>query len=184
MMKPAAKPIGSTIAWGLMGAIFYIPLSKAFIIFMPWTMSFQLTIWVLLSGYTFLMSGWSSEPFRRIRFPLLLLLCAAILVKSTTAFLFTGLVIFSWIRSGICFKEQLVVKRLGAEIGLGLGTGLLVFGATPDATIAWALGVWMFFLIHALYFVLFEYRKDPEIELDPFERAKMAAEKILSEAIF
>ena len=91
----------------------------------------------------------------------------------------------SWIRSGICFKEKPFLKRFGAEIGLGLATGLLVSGAVPAAAIRWALGVWLFFLIQALYFVLLDYRSDPEvkIDVDPFEKAKMAAQKILSNGI-
>jgi len=53
-------------------------------------------------------------------------------------------------------------------------------------TLGWALGVWLFFLIQALYFVLFEYQSEPQIkiEVDPFEKAKMAAEKILSGGAF
>jgi len=92
----------------------------------------------------------------------------------------------SWIRSGICFKRNPLVKRLGAEMGLVLGSALLVSGAVPDATLVWALGVWLFFLIQALYFVLFEYQSDTQtkIEVDPFEKAQMAAEKILSSGAF
>jgi len=91
----------------------------------------------------------------------------------------------SWIRSGICFKEKPFLKRFGAEIGLGLATGLLVSGAMPAVNMASALGIWLFFLIQALYFVIFDYRGDPqaEIEVDPFETAKMAARKILSNGI-
>jgi hypothetical protein len=99
--------------------------------------------------------------------------------------LFISLVVLSWIRSGICFKEKPFLKRFGAEIGLGLATGLLVSAAMPAGAIASALGIWLFFLIQALYFVLFDYRSDPEakIEVDPFEKAKMAAQKILSNGI-
>ena len=91
----------------------------------------------------------------------------------------------SWIRSGICFKENPFLKRFGAEIGLGLATGLLVCGAMPAVDIASALGIWLFFLIQALYFVIFDYHRDFEakIEVDPFEKAKVAAQKILSNGI-
>ena len=91
----------------------------------------------------------------------------------------------SWIRSGICFKRKPLAKRLAAETGLGLGSGLLVFSAVPAVTLNGALGVWLFFLIQALYFVLFDYQSGPQakIEVDPFEKAKMAARKILSGGI-
>ena len=70
-------------------------------------------------------------------------------------------------------------------MGLGLGSGLLVYSAVTGVTLIWALGVWLFFLIQALYFVLFEYQSDcqTKIEVDPFEKAKMAAQKILSNGI-
>jgi hypothetical protein len=117
--------------------------------------------------------------------PLLLLFLSAFLIEPATAFLFTALAILSWIRSGICFKKKPLLKRLGAEGGLFLAGGLLVYGAIPGGTPTWALGVWLFFLIQALYFVLFEYHSGPfKIEADPFEKAKMAAEKILSGGAF
>lgn len=181
-MKSTAKPIRSTIIWGLIGGLLYIPLCVALSRFMLWPVSFQVSLWVLLAGYGVLLSRWAPESLRSISLPLLLLFLAAFFIRSTSAFLFISLVMLSWIRSGICFKEKPFLKRFGAEIGLGLATGLLVSGAVPAAAIAGALGIWLFFLIQALYFVLFDYRSDPEarIEVDPFEKAKMAAQKILS----
>jgi hypothetical protein len=115
-----------------------------------------------------------------------ILLLAAFLIESATVFLFSAIVMLSWIRSGTCFKRKPIVKRVAAEMGLGLASGLLVSGAVPGVTLVWALGVWLFFLIQALYFVLFEYQSDShtKIEVDPFEKAKMAAEKILSGGAF
>jgi hypothetical protein len=181
-MKSTAKPIRSTIIWGLIGGLLYIPLCVALSRFMLWPVSFQVSLWVLLAGYGVLLSRWAPESLRSISLPLLLLFLAAFFIRSTSAFLFISLVMLSWIRSGICFKEKPFLKRFGAEIGLGLATGLLVSGAVPAATIMGALGIWLLFLIQALYFVLFDYRSDPKarIEVDPFEKAKMAAQKILS----
>jgi uncharacterized membrane protein len=184
-MKSTAKPIRSTIIWGLIGGLLYIPLCIALSRFMLWPVSFQLSLSVLLAGYGVLLSRWAPESLRSISLPLLLLFLAAFFIRSTSAFFFVSLVVLSWIRSGICFKEKPFLKRFGAEIGLGLATGLLVSGAVPAAAIAGALGIWLFFLIQALYFVLFDYRSDPEarIEVDPFEKAKIAARKILSNGI-
>ena len=185
-MKSTAKPLRSTIVWGLIGGLGYIPLCSALSLMVFRPLSFQLSLWALLTGYAILLSRWASRPLKSIGLPLLLLLLSAFLIKSATVFLFTALVMLSWIRSGICFKRKPLVKRLGAEIGLGLGSGLLVSGAVPGVTLVWALGVWMFFLIQALYFVLFKYPCDPQIEIDvdPFEKAKMAAETILSNGGF
>lgn len=184
-MKSTAKPIRSTIIWGLMGGLVFIPLCVALSRFMFWPVSFQVSLWVLLAGYAVLLSRWAPKSLRSISLPLLLLLLAAFFIRSTSAFLFTSLVMLSWIRSAICFKEKPFLKRFGAEIGLGLATGVLVSDAMPAVNMASALGIWLFFLIQALYFVIFDYRGNPQagIEVDPFETAKMAARKILSNGI-
>ena len=186
IMKSKTTPIRSTIVWALIGGLVYIPLCSALSLMVFWPLGIQLSFWILLAGYAVLLSRWASRPLKSIGLPLLLLLLSAFLIESATAFLFTALVMLSWIRSGICFKSKPLIKRLVAEMGLGLGSGLLVSGAVPGVTLVWALGVWLFFLIQALYFVLFEYQSDPQtkIEVDPFEKAKMAAEKILSGGAF
>jgi hypothetical protein len=168
-----------------MGGLVFIPLCVVLSRFMFWPVSFQVSLWVLLAGYGVLLSRLAPKSLRSISLPLLLLLLAAFFIRSTSAFLFATLVMLSWIRSGICFKEKPFLKRFGAEIGLGLATGVLVYGAMPAVNMASALGIWLFFLIQALYFVIFDYRGDPQagIEVDPFETAKMAARKILSNGI-
>jgi hypothetical protein len=185
-MRSATKPIRSTIVWGLIGGLIFLPLCSVLNLIIFWPLGFRLSIWILLSGYAFLLFRWVSRPLQSMILPYLLLLLSALLIQSTTIFLFIGLVILSWIRSGICFKKWSLLKRLGAETGLCLAGGLLVYGAVPGATAVWALGVWLFFLIQALYFVLFEFQNHPhtKIEVDPFEKAKMAAEKILSGGAF
>ena len=185
-MKSTVKPLRSTIIWGLIGGLLYIPLCIGLSYFVRWPVSFQVSLWVLLAGYGVLLSRWAPKSLGSISLPLLLLLIAAFLISSTSAFMFISLVMLSWMRSGVCFKEKPLLKRIGAEIGLGMVSGLLVSGAIPAGTIAWALGIWLFFLIQALYFVIFDLRSDPEvkIELDPFEKSKMAAQKILSNGIF
>ena len=186
IVKSKTMPIRLTIVWGLIGGLVYIPLCSALSLMVFWPLGIRLSLWILLVGYAVLLSRWASRPLRSIGLPLLLLLLTAFLIQSSTAFLLTAVLVLSWIRSGICFKGKPLLKRFGAEMVLGLGSGLLVYGASPGGTLIWALGVWLFFLIQALYFVLFEYQSDSQtkIDVDPFERAKMAAEKILSGGAF
>jgi hypothetical protein len=186
IIKSNTTPIRSTIVWGLIGGLVYIPLCSALSLMVFWPLGIQLSLWILLSGYAVLLSRWASRPLKSIGLPLLLLLLAAFLIESATVFLFSAIVMLSWIRSGTCFKRKPIVKRMAAEMGLGLASGLLVSGAVPGVTLVWALGVWLFFLIQALYFVLFEYQSDSQtkIDVDPFEEAKMAAEKILCGGAF
>ena len=180
-MKTFAGPIRSTIIWGLIGAVSYIPLSTGINFFMSRPAGLHLTLWALLAGYGVFLTRWSSAPVRSIGSPFLLLLAAAIIIRSTPVFLFSAFAVLSWIRSGICYTKTPIVRRFGAEIVLGSASALLAAGAVPGITPAWALGVLMFFLIQALYFVLFEQDRDPELKIEPdsFEKAKMAAENIL-----
>jgi hypothetical protein len=180
-MKSIAKPIRSTIVWGLLSGLFYLLLNVPANAFIAWPMGDQLLLWALLTGYGILLSRWAYRPLSSVAWPSILLLFASLLIQSTAAFIWVALGILSWMRSGICFNRTPVGKRLAAEIGLGLGTGLAVSAVLPAATLTGALGVWLFFLIQALYFVLFEYHSEPttRVETDPFEKAKMAAEQIL-----
>lgn len=186
ILKSKTRPVRSTIVWGLIGGLVYLPLSSALSLMVFWPQGIQLSLWILLAGYAILLSRWASRPLRSIGLPLLLLLLSAFLIESTTVFLIIALAVLSWIRSGICFKRKPRARRLGAELGLGLASVLLVPGAVPAVTPVWALGVWLFFLIQALYFVLFEYKSGfrSKVEVDPFEKAKTAAEQILSGEAF
>ena len=185
-MNTTTRPIRSTIIWGLIGGLAYIPLCSALSRLVFWPLAFQLSFWAMLAGYAVLLSRWALRPLKAIGLPLLLLLGSVFLIQSAMVFLFAALVTLSWIRSGICFRKKPLAKRLVAELGLSLTTVLLVFGMVPDVNLVWALGVWLFFLIQSLYFVLLEHRgaSRTEIEIDPFEKAKMAAVKILSGGTF
>jgi len=181
MIKNLSRPIRSTIVWGVIGGLFYMPLCAGFSFFVFWPAGLHLTLWTLVAGYGVFLSRWSSTPLRPIAVPFLLLFIAAIFFQSTPFFLFSALAVLGWIRSGVCFKRKPFVKRLGAETILSSATALLAAGAVPGVTPVWALGVLMFFLIQALYFVLFDQGADPavEIKVDSFEKARMAAENIL-----
>ena len=159
-MKSKTTPIRSTIVWGLIGGLVYIPLCSALSHMVFWPLSIQLSLWILLAGYAVLLSRWAFRPLSSIGLPLLLLLLSAFLIESVTAFILIALVTLSWIRSGICFKRKPLAKRLAAETGLGL-------------------------VIEA-ELIYVPKGSDPEvkIDVDPFEGAKMAAEKILSGGAF
>jgi len=184
MMKAFSRPIRSTIIWGLIGALFYIPLCTGLSFFVLWPVSWQLTLWALLAGYGVFLTRWSSTSLRLIGLPFLLLFSAAVFIQSAPVFLLSAVAVLSWIRSGICFSKKPFAKRLAAEIVLGSATALLVAGAAPGVSPAWALGVLMFFLIQALYFVLLNQTADAELKIegDSFEKARMAAENILDSA--
>jgi hypothetical protein len=183
-MKTTAKPIQNTIIWGGICGISFIPLCWGLSHFILWPKAVNLSLGAFLTVYGFLLTRWSNKAPVSIFFPLVLLLLAAFLINSTLAFLLMALMILSWIRSGICFEESLV-KIVGPEIALSFGGGVLLSSLVPTAAVTWSLGIWMFFLFQALYFVVFERCESARdsIEVDLFEKAKMGAEKILSPEI-
>ena len=72
---------------------------------------------------------------------------------------------------------------IGAEFLICYGGFALVLYLSPNTSISWGLGVWMFFLVQSLYFLLFNNLNSFEesgIPLDKFEEAKREAERILS----
>jgi len=51
----------------------------------------------------------------------------------------------------------------------------------PRTAVTWALGIWLFFLIQSLYFMIIDtaFENRPEEPPDAFEQARMRAEGIL-----
>lgn len=180
-MKATVKPIRSTIVWGLISGLVYMPLMVFIHSILPQPLGYHLVLWALCVGYGVFLCRWAFKQLPSILLPSLLMLLAALFIQSTTAFTFMALGILSWIRSGICFNRTPVGKRVATEIGLGLCAGPALALVFPAATLTGALSVWLFFLIQVLYFFIFEHHSapTPRVDIDPFELAKMAAEQIL-----
>ena len=176
-------PIRTTIFFGLICALSFIPANLALNYVLPGTSVIYLTLWMYAAGYSLLLSHWSKKPILSSGFPLLLLFVMSILVDSIAAFYLLSLVVISWIRSGICFRNPCGTK-LVVELLLCVFGGIPVAVFTPGSAFAWVMGIWMFFLIQSLYFVIFENRAivpQDQYEADPFERASRQAEAILSD---
>jgi len=185
-MTRTHRPVLTTIFFGLVCGLAFIPMNMGLGYIVPWSGAFCLILWSYLAVYGFLLTRWGRKRPSTIGFPLLLLFFAIFIIRSNWSFLLLALGIFSWIRSGICFQTSFW-KRLGAEILLCSGGIALVACFTSYSMFTWAMGIWMFFLVQALYFVLLENVEGAEDETmvtDPFEKASMKAEKILSSDFF
>lgn len=181
-MKITPRPMVFTIFFGLICGLLFVPITFALSSFLYWPVTFCLTIWVYLTLYLFLLTRWGKVSPLSVVFPLLLLLMAVFLENSETTFLFLAMGILSWVRSNICFQGGLLGK-LGAELALSLGGGVLVVYLAPHSLVSWAMAVWMLFLMQSLYFVILGdigVAEKEKIRLDPFEQARGQAEKILS----
>jgi len=183
-MKILRHPVLTTILLGLVCGISFIPLNLVLNRFFLRSSAICLMIWLCSVGYAIVLGRWSNNKIRPVLFPLLFLLLAVFLVKSIGACFILALAMISWIRSGICFPEYRGLK-LAIELLLCVLGGVLINVFMPRSELGWALGIWLFFLIQALYFVVFDSKaiaieEKIDLAIDPFERASRLAADILS----
>ena len=185
-MKITGRPVRTTIIFGLLAGIAFVPLTMILSPILFWPTAFKLTIWFYLAVYGVLLTRWGRANPAAVFFPTLLLLLFALLGGwSPAAYLLFAVGIMSWIRSGICFQGNFI-RILGTEIVISLGGAALVAFFAPNSTVAWALGIWMFFLVQSLYFVFMGISDEvagDEMSMDRFEQARRQVEKILSNAV-
>ena len=179
-MNQLTRPVGATVLFGLICGIVYIPLAGALSGYLSWPLAVRLMVWTCLAAYGLLLARWSKVGPAAVAFPLGLLGIPILWGESLTMFLLMALAVFSWIRSGLCYKLPWF-KALGAETALCAGGWVLVVLFTTPFPLTGALGIWMFFLIQSMYFAMFvsEDEAETKLELDPFEKARRQAEKIL-----
>jgi hypothetical protein len=183
-MKRTAQPMLVTIIFGMICGVAFFPMTMALSFYRAyWPLSFRLILWMCLVIYALLLVRWGKRTVKLIVFPLLLLFIIGFLEYSNTIFFILCLGVLSWIRSSVCFQKSLLLM-LVTESAFSLGGGSLVAYFNPQTNLAWAMGIWMFFLVQSLYFAFWKESEDgqeeQEQELDPFERAWRQAEKLLS----
>jgi len=181
-MKTIKRPISRTIFFGMICGFTFIPASTVLAPISPWSTTFPIIIWSYVLLYGLLLTRWGEGNWISITFPLLILLVGVIAGDSTTSFLLLSIGILGWIRSGICFQKN-GIRMLFAEFFTCGGGGALVAYFSPETPVSWAIGVWMFFLVQSLYFVIIGESSGAEeggMEEASFERACREAEKILS----
>ena len=182
-MTNSKRPVRTTIFYGLICALMFMPLGLVFERTAFWPVFFRLAIFICLGAYAFILANWTRKGRISIIFPLLLLFLFIFGQSSTAAFLLLSLGMLSWIRSGVCFQNGFS-KSLGGEILFSIGGGALVAYFSPYSVVTWALGIWMFFLVQSLYFIVMtDIGQDEEdINVDAFEQARMRAAGILKQA--
>ena len=185
-MKTMKHPIRSTILYGLVCGLIFVPLNQMLIAFIPWSQAICLVLWLFLAGYALMLNLWSKKKQGQTIFPLLILLPAILLNNSGVLFFILALIAAGWIRSGICFSGS-GARGIAVELLLGFLDSWLVLVFTPGSVYAWAVGTWMFFLTQALYFAFFDTtvnHKNNNVRLDAFDEVSKKAEQILSGGYF
>ncbi len=114
-MTISQNPIRTTIFYGLICGLSFIPVYLALNYMLAGPSATCLALCLFGAGYSLLLSRWSGKPIPTIIFPLLLLFMTVFLVDSIAAFFLLSLVVISWIRSGICFRNPAGI-RLAVEL--------------------------------------------------------------------
>ena len=178
------KPVRTTLIYGLLSGLAMIPVLWHHHVqgaYGAWPTALELAIWCDLAVYTLLLCRWSRTRLPAVLFPLALLLGVVVWPRAHAVFLLMAMGTFSWIRSGICFNNT-PLRALTAEL-VTVGGGILwIIFWWPQATVSWALAVWLFFLVQSLYFFIIPPNLNTLKRLenqDPFEQARREAERLL-----
>lgn len=180
-MNITKKPVKATVLFGLACGSFFVPAIMLFDGMVSWSTAFCLIVWVYLVMYGALLARWAGKGIASIIFPLLIPFSIMLQGNPEMTFIMVCLIVLSWIRSGISFTGSLY-RRLGIEVLLCAGGGTLVAFFVSDSPMSLALGIWMFFLIQAIYFILIGDKIIAEAgePVDPFEKARREVEEILA----
>ncbi len=182
MMDAHTRPVRTTILFGLLLGLVFIPLKIVFAYSGWWPLVFRLFIFAAFCAYGLMLAGWGGRRRAAVLFPAFLLFLFLFSPGSNAAFLLLTLGLLSWVRSGICFENG-HARALAAELFISIGGGALVAGFNPHSALTWALGIWMFFLVQSLYFTFMDSteKKAEAVHANPFDNARMRAEAILEE---
>lgn len=174
------KPIRTTCIFGLISALCAIPLTYLPAAYWGWPMAHKFFLLLNLASYTLLLCRWSRTPVTATLFPIFLLVGVALWPNTYTGFILVSLVVFSWIRSGICYR-RVVLRALTAEIITMVSGSVFVLFWWPDMILAQPLAIWLFFLIQSLYFFIVPgyAQAEANILVDSFQQASRDLEQLL-----
>ncbi len=179
-MHKKAHPVRSTMLFGIVAALLFIPGVTLMGKFIAWPLAFRLAVWAMVLGYSYLLASWSNTGLVKIIFPLLILLAAALWSTSSIFFLVLAILVLGWVRQN-CFMKGSSVKGLLVETLVSGGAVALILFFNPHSTPSLAISTWLFFLVQALYFVFFSSAAAVKDSASPdrFARACKQAEEIL-----
>lgn len=178
------SPIRTTLVYGLICALIAIPATGGLAGIVGGSIAFRLVLWTILSGYSLLLARWSGKHRAGLLFPLILLLGTAVWPGIDSVFFFLGLGVLCWLRSGICFSG-FPLRAMIAETITAAGGAALVALLGPGSAVTWAISIWLFFLVQALYFFIVPHRGSTTADrqkADSFDQARREAQRVLESA--
>ncbi len=175
------KPIRTTIIFGIFSALLAIPCIYFQIFFWGWPLTQNVFLASILILYSLLLCRWSKTRITTVIFPLLLMAGLSILPGLHTGFILLALLIFGWLRTGICFHHAPIRAMIAETVTL---TGGLVFIAFwwSHSNLALPLAIWFFFLLQSLYFYIAPLPQQTNTTFnspDPFEQASREIQRLL-----
>ncbi len=174
------KPVRTTIIFGLLSACCVLPVTYLLSPYLGWLTTHKILLSISLGLYTLLLCRWSNTESIAILFPLLLMMGVAAIPSLQISFVLAALCIFSWIRSGICFKNTPLRALAGEVITVTGGVGFLFFWWS-HSTLVFPLVIWFFFLVQSLYFYIVPQESidcRSQQTADPFEQASRDMERL------
>ncbi len=177
------SPITATVIFGAGAALLAAVALSLPLRLSPRPTALNAMLFLCLAAYAALLARLSAKPIRTLCAPLLMLAAVLPVAASVGGFVVPAAAGLAWVRSGICFPGP-IVRRLAAEaLFLAAGLGLCAALRPPGVT-GWALGLWLFFLVQALYFVIIDAvpiaRSEPPGQ-DPRQTAHRRAQALLRE---
>ena len=112
----------------------------------------NLSIFLCLAAYSAFLARVSGRNLRDLFAPLFLLAAVLAASGSVAGFALPASAGLSWLRSGICFPGP-TARRVCAEALTCAGGLALTWLLLPQSPYGLALGMWMFGLVQALYFL-------------------------------
>ncbi|MFO7710107.1 MAG: hypothetical protein R6V84_18210 [Desulfobacterales bacterium] len=154
-MKHTLSPIVATViiaagAAALLAAVTNLPLAG-----IRRATAVNAAIFVSLAVYALFLARLSRRRARVLFAPLFMLSAVMAAAGSVGAFAIPAVAGFAWIRSGVCFPEP-PARRICAEAFLTPAGLTLAWLLPPPGPYGWALGIWLFGLTQAFYFMVLD----------------------------
>ncbi len=175
------RAVRTTVVYALASGLLAVPLAMLVSSYLYWPQALKLVLWADIAIYGILLARWSGAHLLSVIFPLFILLGAALWPRVHSGFFILALGIFSWVRSGICFKGAPIRTLMAELVTMAGGAGLLLLIGSNGYG-AWALNICLFFLVQSLYFFIVPPRSissNASVATDPFEQAVEDARKLL-----
>jgi hypothetical protein len=179
-MNSAYQPVRTTLILGGLGGLAFLGAGVSGVGFGWWPWMALGIVWCLTAFYALALVRWSGRSLTAVLFPLLVLGGIGVVRPLAGSTFLLALGVISWIRSGVCYPRA-PFQALFREMLLCGGGGLVLAFWNPTTPLAWALGIWLFSLLQALFFVLFEPAplSADTPPPDSFDQARLRIEDLL-----